>query len=289
MLMIKKLLLNVVLFFLMAFLGCQNEENIHPEQTTNVTLKISTSVGSSRTQADKFGKVTWSKGDKMLVYGDNVEGVLTLQGEGGESVGTFSGFVFGNPDNLKWSIYPAEGSRTTEKGAEISLSNVSFPYSNSPMVGEIGKDKHVDLNHLCSMIRIPIKNIPANTKMKIFSASIGGKAEWDGKNLAVTYPSEMIEIEIPVGGDVDIDIPIFAPSTDKTERTFTLIINEISTEFKASVAVGKLNTNSNVTFECKVENGEVTGLTQKNETGITINKENEPMTEDDEEYVIGLN
>ena len=285
--MMKKIIFNVAFLSLTAFTSCQNEEYVQSDQMSNVTLTIGTSVGS-RTQADKFGKVTWSKGDKMLVYGDNVEGVLTLQGEGGETIGTFSGFVFGNPDNLKWSVYPAEGSKTTGKGAEITLSGITYPYSNSPMVGEIGKDKHVDLNHLCSMVRIPVKNIPANAKMKICSMGIGGKAEWDGKSLIVISPSDMIEIDVPVGGDRYIDVPVFALSTDNTEKTFTLTIDGVSTEFKASVAVGKLYTNSNVAFECKVENGKVTGLVQKKETGITINKEDDPMTEDDEEYLIGL-
>lgn len=285
--MIKKWILNTVLLSLMTLVSCQNEEQVQTEQANSVTLKVGTFAGS-RTQADKFGKVTWSKGDKMLVYGDNAQGVLTLVGEGGESVGTFTGFVFGNPDNLKWSIYPAEGSSVTDKGAEITLSKVAYPYSNSPMVGEIGKDKHVDLNHLCSMVRIPVKNIPANAKMKIRCSGIAGKAEWDGKNLSVTSPSELIEVEVPVGGDLNIDIPVFAGSTT-VEKTFTITIDETSTDFKASVGVGKLNTNSNVAFECKVENGKVTGVEKKNETGITINKENDPMTEDDEEYLIGLN
>lgn len=284
--MIKKWILNTALLFLMTLISCQDEEQAQTEQANSVTLEVGTFAGS-RTQADKFGKVTWSKGDQILVYGDNVQGVLTLVGEGGESLGTFTGIVFGNPDDLKWSVYPAEGSIVTDKGAEITLSKVAYPYSNSPMVGEIGKDKHVDLSHLCCMVRIPVKNIPANTKMKISCPGIAGKAEWDGKSLTVTSPSETIEIEVPVGGDIQIDFPIFATS-EVTEKTFTMTIDEVSTEFKTSVGVGKLNTNSNIAFECKVEDGKVTGVEKKTVSGITVNKENEPMTEDDEEYLIGL-
>lgn len=223
-----------------------------------------------------------------MVYGDNVEGVLTLQGEGGETIGTFSGLVLGNPEKLKWSVYPAEGSRTTPKGAEITLSNITYPYSNAPMVGEIGMNKHVDMNHLCSMIRLPMKNIPANAKMIINGTNIAGKAEWDGSKLTVTYPSESIEIEVPVGGDMSIDVPVYAPSTDITAKTFTLTVDEISAEFESTIAVGKLNTNSNISFECNVENGIVTGMTQNVKTGININKEDDPMKEDDEVFLIDL-
>lgn len=286
--MIKKWIFNTMLLSLMVLMGCQNEENVPTEQTNSVTLTVGT-FGGSRTQADKFGKVTWSKGDKILAYGDNVQGVLTLEGEGGEAVGIFKGDVLGNPDDLKWTIYPAEGSKVTDNGAEISLSKMVYPYSNSPMVGEIDKDKHVDLKHLCCMVRIPLKNIPDDTKMRIGGIRIAGKAEWNGKTLSVTHPSESLEVELPVGGDIDVDVPIFVQTSDVEEKTFVITIGEASTEFKALVGVGKLNSNSKVAFECKVENGKVTGLEKKEVTGIHINKEDDPMTEDDEEYLIGLN
>ena len=118
---------------------------------------------------------------------------------------------------------------------------------------------------------------------------IAGKAEWNGKTFSVTHSLESIEVEVPVGGDIDIDVPLFAQSFDVEERTFVITIGEAFTEFKTLVGVGKLNSNSKVAFECKVENGKVTGLEKKEVTGIHINKEDEPMTEDDEEYLIGLN
>jgi len=263
--MMKKIISNAVLLLVMTLIGCQNEELVQSQQTGNYALKVGTNF-ESRTEADEEGNVTWSKGDRMLVYGENVEGVLTLQGEGGESTGTFSGYVFGNPDDLKWAVYPAERSKTTEKGAEINLSKITYPYSNSPMVGEIGDDKNVQLNHLCALIRIPVENVPANAKMTLSSTGISGIAEWDGNALTVTKPTNDIEVEIPTGGNLYVDIPIFATSTE-TEKTFTLTIDGVSCDFIASVAVKKLTKNANLTFKCTVENGKVTGIA-KEETQI---------------------
>lgn len=263
--MMKKIISNAVLLLVMTLIGCQNEELVQSQQTGNYALRVGTNF-ESRTEADEEGNVTWSKGDRMLVYGENVEGVLTLQGEGGESTGTFSGYVFGNPDDLKWAVYPAERSKTTEKGAEINLSKITYPYSNSPMVGEIGDDKNVQLNHLCALIRIPVENVPANAKMTLSSTGISGTAEWDENALTVTKPTNDIEVEIPTGGNLYVDIPIFATSTE-TEKTFTLTIDGVSCDFKASVAVKKLTKNANLTFKCTVENGKVTGIA-KEETQI---------------------
>jgi len=250
-----------LLFMLISFVACQNEEIVESQQTDQFTLKVEKGFGS-RTQADEAGTVTWSKGDKMLVYGDNVEGVLTLQGEGGETTGTFSGFVFGNPDNLKWAIYPAEGAKTTEKGAEINLSKITYPNSNSPMVGEISGDKTVQLDHLCGMVRIPVENIPANAKVTLSGTDIAGTAEWDGVNFTPTSSTNTIEIEVPVSGNLKIDVPVFATSTE-TDKTFTLTIDGISCTFKSSIAVKKLNKNTNLTFKCTVENGKVTSIVKE--------------------------
>ena len=76
----KKTVLNSMIVMLITLISCQNEELVQKEEPNNIyTLNVELS-SESRTQVNQRGNTTWSKGDQLLVYGENVESVLTLPG-----------------------------------------------------------------------------------------------------------------------------------------------------------------------------------------------------------------
>lgn len=238
--------------------SCQNEEIITGEKQGNYSLTVSSMV-DSRTYVADDGKVLWSVGDKLYVYGNNVSGVLTLDADdAGKDEGTFSGFVFGNPDNLKWAVFGDEVKGTTN-GAQFTISEISDPNSNSPMVGEI-EDGNVDLKHLCGMVRITINNLPENADVKLVGDDIAGTAEWNGTSMSVKSVSDEIKINVENGYQT-IEVPVFAEEAEAT-KNFKLVVNGKECPFSAPVAIGALSEKAIMHITCIVENGVVTGFTQ---------------------------
>ena len=123
--------------------SCQNEEIIETPSAGGQRISLTVGrEGGSRT-ALVGDQAVWSKGDKIYVSSKDgkTTGVLTLQGEGGDATGTFSGFVFGNPANLAYSVYPAPTNGTT-----IDLANIlASGQLNAPMIGAINQSADVDV------------------------------------------------------------------------------------------------------------------------------------------------
>ena len=239
--------------------SCQNEEIITGEKQGNYSLKVSSMV-DSRTYVADNGQVLWSEGDKLYVYGNNVSGVLTLNAaDAGKDEGTFSGFVFGNPENLKWAVFGDEVKGTTN-GAQFTISEISDPNSNSPMVGEI-KGGNVDLEHLCGMVRITINNLPKNADVKLVGDNIAGTAEWNGTSMSVQSTSDEIKINVE-NGNQTIEVPVFAEEAEAT-KNFKLVVNGKECPFSAPVAIGALSEKAIMYITCITDdNGNVTGFTQ---------------------------
>ena len=239
--------------------SCQNEEIITGEKQGNYSLTVSSLV-DSRTYVKDDGTVVWSKGDKLYVYGNNVSGVLTLDdNDAGETEGTFSGFVFGNPDNLKWAVF-GDNVKGTTNGAQFTISEITDPNSNSPMVGEI-KNGNVDLKHLCGMVRITINNLPENADVKLTGDDIAGTAEWNGTSMSVKSASDEIAINVEKGSQT-IEVPVFAGETEAT-KNFKLVVNGEECSFNAPIAIGALSEKAIMHITCITdENGNVTGFTQ---------------------------
>lgn len=250
---------GIVLASLLTATSCQNEEIVSNEQQNgNYSLTVSSLV-DSRTYVNDEGKVLWSEGDKMYVYGTNVSGVLTLSDGANSDKGTFTGFVFGNPDNLKWAVFGDEVKGTAD-GAQFTISSITDPNSNSPMVGEI-KNGDVQMIHLCGMVRITINNLPENANVKLTGNNIAGTAEV--KEGVLQTPTYNNEIAIKVAkGNQTIEIPVFATDTEE-DIDLTLSVNNKECPINAPVKVGSLSQKAIMTITCITDaNGKVTGFSQ---------------------------
>ena len=229
----KSLQIGVVLVSLLTATSCQNEAMVSENQQSNYTLNVSSFVGS-RTYVEQNGEVKWSEGDKLYVYGPNVSGVLTLSEGAKTKDGKFTGFVFGNPDNLQWAVF-GDDVKFTNDGAQFTIKEVTDPNSNSPMVGEIGSGS-VQMKHLCGMVRLTINNLPQNATVTLGGTGIAGTAEIaDGKITNIAY-EHSISLKTVDGTDNVFEIPVFATETEMPVE-FTLAIDGVSTSFKAPIKV----------------------------------------------------
>lgn len=277
---------GIVLASLLTATSCQNEEIVSNEQQNgNYSLTVSSLV-DSRTYVNDEGKVLWSEGDKMYVYGTNVSGVLTLSDGANSDKGTFTGFVFGNPDNLKWAVF-GDDIKATANGVQFTISSVKGENSNSPMVGSI-INGDVQMEHLCGMVRITINDLPNNATVMLKGNDIAGTAEWNGTTEKLSVTSAFDEVTINVaGGDQTIEIPVFATGTE-TDVDLTLSVNDKECSINAPVKIGSLSQKAIMVITCITdENGNVTGFSQAATTEESLRQV--LQSKDDATFQLGAN
>ena len=249
--------------------SCQNEEIVSETseiQSSNYTLNVSSLV-KSRTYVEDVeengitkGQVLWSKGDKLYVYGQGVSGVLTLDDEdAGQTEGDFSGFVFGNPQNLKWAVF-GDDVKFTNDGAQFTISEVTDPNSNAPMVGEI-RSGSVQMQHLCGMVRLTINDLPENAIVTLGGEGIAGTAEVKDGIITSKSTTNSIILKTIKDSDNVFEVPVFA-TEEETPVEFTLAINGVTSPFTAPIKVKSLSQDAIKTFNCVVDEttGKVTGF-----------------------------
>jgi len=127
-------------------------------QSSLVTLTASKGMGNSRT-AIVGTQTVWSAGDQIYVSSKDgkVTGVLTLEAEyAGKTEGTFSGFVFGNPKSLEYSVFPAP-----KNGTVIDLSTIEGAGEvDAPMIGKIDFNAETDVQfaNACGVLLVNLPN-----------------------------------------------------------------------------------------------------------------------------------
>ena len=255
------------------------------QQGQQFTLTASKGI-MSRTHLGSDGKQTvWSEGDKIYVSSANgkVHGTLELTSEPGETTGTFSGFVFGDPELLTYSVYPVPTA-----GKTIDLSQViGGDKLNAPMVGQID-NKSVDFTNTCGILRVNLQNavnqnftIRAKKKDKNEPVSLLTTATVnvdDDGVASLTYSAsetetKTISLENTVGGfmyvpyyinqDVDVYVDGIKIATIEKEKTVD---------------------NKPISFIGAIKQDQVKTLTYSNTTNgliepVEVNIKNSPVTE----------
>lgn len=174
----KKMMYAGAMLCAMALMtGCSQEEyddNGQFAQSGNFTLTASTESNSRTSVADNFN-VNWTTGDAIFVYGGtNTSGKLTLDGDGGQTTGTFKGTVTGTPADLQYAVYPADGFAKSQAKPTTFTFPATYEYpatgsmaSNSPMFGKVensnGAQSVTFTQHLAGMIRITLNDVPTNS------------------------------------------------------------------------------------------------------------------------------
>lgn len=166
-----------------AFASCTQEEvlnNGFGTKTLSVSFEDASYKGSRVGFADQTAAFHWTKGDKIGVTttasSTTFQG-MTLEGNGGEAKGTFSGTF--NGDASGYAVYPygvsgrhsvtSEGALTYTLPAEYTYSTLDTEYAkadgnshNAPMWGSIAHGA-VSFKHLGGVIAFSVGNLPANT------------------------------------------------------------------------------------------------------------------------------
>lgn len=225
----------MILCALLALVGCQSEKLVDDgsSQSSLVTLTASKWMGNSRT-AIVGNQTVWSAGDQIYVSSKDgkVTGVLTLEAEyAGKTEGTFSGFVFGNPKSLEYSVFPAP-----KNGTVIDLGTIEGAGEvDAPMIGKIDFNAETDVQfaNACGVLYVNL--IDANKKIQPLKISavdnsskgikIASTLDVSYKNIdleklsfkASTNPSTIITIEKPQGGEMYI--PYFVTNDNNADLT----------------------------------------------------------------------
>ena len=219
----------------LAATSCTDDVLMEQEQVATENFSIKVEMGrDSRSMFpnENATKQVWSKGDKILVYGENSSGILTLEGDGGDQTGVFSGSVYGSLKRLKYVVYPAD--HATLKDGKVTFNydadanSIKYPNTNMPMWGEYNKTK-VQLNNLAGAVRVYINNIPDNSTLRLIARGLAGEAEFlpeEGKiypKAYDSYVSSMAQVpnmdiavkEIPAGTEY-VDVPVYIGKPDGT-------------------------------------------------------------------------
>jgi len=144
--------------------GCQSEKLVNDggsqggQQFSLTASKGAKGVGSRTAILD--GKTIWSEDDKIYVSSEDgrVTGVLKLDPNSlseDKTTATFTGFVFGDPAKLAYSVFPAP-----TNGTIIDLSTIEGGKEvDAPFIGKIDTSEDVDVrfDHVCGVAPV-IKN-----------------------------------------------------------------------------------------------------------------------------------
>ena len=211
----------------LAVSSCQNEEmtNLKTDQQM-FKLEVTRGTGS-RTTLDKEGNVyqtKWSAGDKIYVTSADgkTTGVLTLVSEAGRSEGTFSGFVFGNPDDLKYSVFPVPSNNV------VDLNDLDEGQLDAPMVATITPQNTAQFENACAMVMLDIDGLPENATVSVSNANIVANAKFDaatGQLTPITTATTTVSITETKANE-PVFVPLFInPNTSDTTFDLTISVN----------------------------------------------------------------
>ncbi len=157
----------------------------------------------------------WTKGDRIYVSSKDgrVTGTLTLTSEPGKPTGTFTGFVFGDPADLYYSIYPVPD------GGKVDLSTLTGREIRTPMVGTISANKNVAFDNTCGMMVVENLDYEEGNETTANFKLFAGTATDNLIPLAATA-----EIEKDENGVVKVDAEgnVSLKYTSKTDKFINL-------------------------------------------------------------------
>ena len=227
---------------LLAMASCQNEEII-TLQESGQQFTLQAAYGTkTRTVveqgADKY-QTKWSAGDQIYVTDGNglVTGVLTLVDGEGETSGTFSGVVSGNPAALRYAVFPVPAN------GMIDLNRVDASQVDAPMSAPISGNQANFVSE-SGLVRLLIYNLPADADIKLSANGIASTLEMNTQNgvslSQATSADEIVIKNAPSGKE--FFVPVCAgEQTVSTE--FTLTVGKLTTKFTANIKKGAVSVN----------------------------------------------
>jgi len=302
--MLKKMRLGgIVLASLLAATGCQNEEIVQSNGAQGQAFTLVASKGiQSRTEL-KGDQTVWSVGDKIYVSSKDgkTTGVLTLSSEAGLPNGTFTGFVFGNPDNLAYSVYPAPTSGTTLDLGEV----IGGGQLNAPMIGAIDQDADVNVQfgHAGTglWVNLPLSNgqeftITAKNGSEAINLAATAditKIQWNGNIPSLTYTSNETSINVTEAKGSVMYIPFYTNAESPTQVTFYVDNTPLNTTpinlTQNGGPIGKIIKNNilTLTYDEATDSFKATSVPEENEIQISENQATIPASafEDNSEYI----
>lgn len=166
---------KIFVFLSMALLvlaGCSDEEvadGTVAVHGNSMNASFEQGSGTARLAIALDNALTWSKGDAFKLLGDNGAGrTYTLEGEGGNSSGTFVSADDTDLGTIKGAAFPV-GAVTSLKDETLTMnlpSEISLEEGlcNLPMYATTSSESSVSFKHLGGVLRVDLSNIPDGTR-----------------------------------------------------------------------------------------------------------------------------
>lgn len=161
---------NLVYVFVAALcviVGCSREEMTERLSVPKSSIQASFEQGKSQSRlaVGEKNSLTWTTGDAFMIFDNSKSYEWTLEGEGGESTGTFAGEI--PTGKLIGASYPASQNMTVANNKLTMELADELKYDangkcNLPMWGTMTSlEKGVKFCHLGALLKINFQDIPA--------------------------------------------------------------------------------------------------------------------------------
>lgn len=239
---------GIVLTSLLAVVSCQNEEVVNNASQEGQQITIEAVRGlNSRTSLipgteENTYQTVWSAEDKIYVTSADgkTTGVLTIDpNDAGSPEGTFTGFVFGNPDDLKYSIFPVP-----ENGV-INLNNVDTDEIDAPMTAEIDPVANkATFSNSCALVRLFITGLSRDNNTVVVSGTdIAGKLEPSITSSGIALNQLEKANDITITGVQNAEyffVPVYATDTQTSVTLSVKVNNSNAKNVTANILKGKV-------------------------------------------------
>lgn len=282
-----------VILLLLILGGCVKDEEPNIDITYNGNYSFTATLESkniTRTTVDVNKNMVWMRDDKLGIYGKNTDNAVFLTSKFQEnSISTeFTGKLSAPDDEAAWAYYPYDNNAETNEEKNSLLIHLPSEYTYTgniyaPMLGKKTSDGQFFFKHLCGLLHVTLKNIPADARTFVIRSvgenapAIAGialvsnvnKAEADlsiqgegGKN--ITYHLGSLEADIntlaffiplPTGTYPDLEISVL--KADGTDY-FTRSLEQQIIRRAAIIEVPVLDFNTGQSFSLKETTKEIT-------------------------------
>ena len=225
----KKMMTGVAAITMMFATACSNEEIVKVDDSQEVFTVTATKGIDSRLEM-KDGSLVWSDGDKLYVFGEGVDGFLTLISGAGTKTGTFVGRISGSAANLTNAVF-GDDVKVEGGKVKISLENQSTEECDAPMDGRFSADKgSISLTPLCGIEKMKLNVTPTDGQMTIKGSGVAGMEFVNGE-----WRTLMGENLITIAG-VEANESFYIPFFTQDEETpLTVTVNEASYTYISNI------------------------------------------------------
>ena len=154
---------------LYTFISCSNEQDFYSGPKGNTKISVSIDNHTTRVSVDHLGKTVWSKGDEISVYTTrNRFQTFTLDGNGGNKTGQFTGYLDPDEEIVDYAVYPAGNHKISNGELQVNMpKQYEFKSGDAlmPLVAHMNRAAtSLSFEHVSGLLSCTIQNVPSTAK-----------------------------------------------------------------------------------------------------------------------------